>query len=308
MASLSLARIHAPKTLADFTRDRGTTDAILDVAERARLNLLLSGDADSGKTSTLASLVNTLRIPTLLVDELTESGISFFRQDVRTFCRRARSAHRRLVAIDNIDTLSEQCQHVVRGLADSFSTKVQFIATARHPGRLVQGLSTRFCVVHLPRLNTSQMSSVLDTVATTSELAIPAPVRQILVRDCGSSIRAMFSALERVRILGHASGITSASAAADSATFTTIAEHLLAVDGLPAARATLQTLSDKGHGTADVLDGLFRSLHTIATLTDHQRYGAVALIAQYSGQAHQHPKPEHLNLMLLCELAHILRP
>ena len=308
MASPSLARIHAPKTLTDFTRDRDTTDAILDVAEKARLNLLLSGDADSGKTSTLTALVDTLRVPTLLIDELTESGVSFFRQDVRTFCRRARSAHSRLVAIDNIDTLSEQCQHVVRGLADSFAAKVQFVATARHPGRLVQGLSTRFCVLHLTRLGASQMSSVLDTVAVKSKLAIPPLHRQALVRDCGSSIRAMFSALERVRILGHASGTTSASAAADSATFTAVINHLLAVTDLPAARAALQTLSDKGHGTADILDGLFRSLHTIETLTDSQRYDAVALVAQYSGQAHQHPKPEHLNLMLLCELAHILRP
>lgn len=306
MAAISLARTHAPKKLADFTRDPAVTEAIIDVARSAHLNLILCGDADSGKSSTLVALVDTLQMPTLLIDELSENGVSFFRHDVLTFCRRGREGHRVLVAVDNIDALSEQCQHVVRGMVDSFPGKVQFIATARHPGRLVQGLGPRFCAVHLDRLSEAQMGSVLDTVAAASGLTIPEEACRALVRDCGSSVRAMLSALERVRIMGHTGGATSASGAADCAVFTALIGHLTEADGMSRARETMRTLTDRGHGTSDILDGLFRSLPYIDALTDMQRYDIVALVTQYAGKSHQHPNPEHLNLMLLCELTHLL--
>ena len=93
------------------------------------LNILLVGNIGSGKTSILyATIENTTiykDIPSnnvLLINNLKEQGISYYRSEVKTFCQTPSVVHiKKFIILDDIDFINEQSQQVFRNCIDKYS-------------------------------------------------------------------------------------------------------------------------------------------------------------------------------------------
>ena len=88
------------------------------------LNILLVGNNGSGKTflyATIREYYNMKEIPSnnvLLINNLKEQGISYYRSEVKTFCQTPSIVpnKKKFIILDDIDFINEQSQQVFRKL------------------------------------------------------------------------------------------------------------------------------------------------------------------------------------------------
>jgi len=310
MAHVSFARKYTPTSLACFERDPAITKVIVHTAISAHMNVMLTGDPGCGKTATLNAIAAQLDSPTLHIDDLSDSGVGFFRTEVRAFCSAATRRAPRLVAIDNIDSLSNQCQHIVRSLMDTFSGKVQYVTTATLPDRLVAGLQSRSAAFRLPTVDDAELRNILARVAASEEMDITDDAATFLVRTCASSARRLLACLEKLWVLDLP--VTEplcgrVCTAVDVADFVNLTGMLSRHADVTPALSALHQMTAKGYSAPDILDGYFRALPYIEQLSDSQRYILVGIIAKYAALCHQHPRPGHHMELCVRELFNVLQ-
>ena len=310
MAHVSFARKYTPTSLDRFERHPSITRGIDHTAVSARMNVLLTGDPGCGKTATLNAIATQLECPTLHIDDLSDNGVSVFRTEVKAFCNAAAWHARRLVAIDNIDSLSSQCQHIVRSLMDTFSDKVQFVTTATVPGRLVAGLQSRSVAFRLPTVDDAGLRNILTRVATAEGMHITDDAATFLTSTCAASARRLLACLEKLWVLDLP--VTKAlcsrvCTAVDVGDFVDITATLCRHTDIAPSLDALRTMTAKGYSAPDILDGYFRALPHIEHLNDSQRYVLVGIIAKYAALCHQHPRPDHHMVMCLREIFNVLQ-
>ena len=66
----------------------------------------------------------------MFINNLKEQGIQYFRNEMKTFCQSHSSIHgkKKLVIIDDIDTINEQSQQVFRNYIDKYKHNIHFIS------------------------------------------------------------------------------------------------------------------------------------------------------------------------------------
>ena len=70
---------------------------------------------------------------------MKEQGIQYFRNDMKTFCQSRSSIYgkKKIVIIDDIDTINEQSQQVFRNYIDKYSNNIQFISVCSNVQKVV---------------------------------------------------------------------------------------------------------------------------------------------------------------------------
>jgi DNA polymerase III delta prime subunit len=126
---------YKPYYIEDFGFNTEFKNIIQTFKQIDTLNLLFVGSQSSGKTTLLYALIReyynlkpTDNIPEnniMFIHTLKEQGIQFYRNEMKTFCQSQSSIYgkKKMVIIDDIDTINEQSQQVFRNYID----KIMFI-------------------------------------------------------------------------------------------------------------------------------------------------------------------------------------
>ena len=109
---------YQPLFFQDFTIDKEYIELLNTLNKMDSLNILLVGNSGSGKTSLLYATIREYYkmkdIPTnnvLLINNLKEQGISYYRSEVKTFCQTPSLSHiKKFIILDDIDFINEQSQ------------------------------------------------------------------------------------------------------------------------------------------------------------------------------------------------------
>ena len=129
---------YKPKFYKDFIIDHEYINLLGTLIKMDALNILLIGNTSCGKSSLLDATIreyykleNIPRENVLYINNLQEQGISYYRIEVKTFCRTPSSisGKKKFIVLDDIDTISEQSQQVFRNCIDKYSHNVNFIAS-----------------------------------------------------------------------------------------------------------------------------------------------------------------------------------
>ena len=84
---------YQPKHISEFDHDDQTLRFIKAMIEIDNLNILLFGDAGTGKTTLLKAIVkeyynsNIIKDNILYINNLNEQGISYYRNEMKIFCQ-----------------------------------------------------------------------------------------------------------------------------------------------------------------------------------------------------------------------------
>ena len=127
------------------------------------LNILFIGDAGSGKTSILNTLIreyykdvpnNIYNENVLHINSLKDQGINYYRSDVKTFCQNCSSIKnkKKIVVLDDIDLINEQSQQVFRNCIDKYSHNVNFISSCNNIQKVIESLQSRFMIIKIKPL------------------------------------------------------------------------------------------------------------------------------------------------------------
>ena len=87
----------------------------------------------------------------LYINSLQEQGISYYRNEVKTFCQTSSGIHgkKKFIILDDIDVINEQSQQVFRNCIDKYSHKVHFLASCSNIQKTIESIQSRCTLINL---------------------------------------------------------------------------------------------------------------------------------------------------------------
>jgi len=304
---------YKPYLLADFCIDENFTQVLRTLIELDHLNLLLVGSPSSGKTSLLYSLIREYYglakdapLPEnnlLFVNNIKEQGIQYFRNEMKTFCQSSSAIYgkKKLVIIDDIDTVNEQSQQVFRNYIDKFKHNIHFISVCTNIQKVIESYQSRVHIIQIPPTTDTQVRRVMETIIASEQLQMSDEAKDHLLVVSTGSIRVLINYLEKIVILysgdkgDSTNSISTKSISTNSISlvqckticsnisfhqFETYIECLKRGD-LSAAIHTLYSIYDYGYSVIDILDFFFIFLKSTTLLSESTKYTIIPYICKY---------------------------
>ena len=141
---------YKPYFLDDFGMDINMLGALKTLFKLDDVNLLLYGNPNSGKTNLLEALIReyyhlgkTDPFPEnniLYINNLKEQGISYYRNEMKTFCQSCSVIYgkKKMIVIDDIDNVNEQSQQVFRNYIDRYKKNINFISVCTNMQKVIE--------------------------------------------------------------------------------------------------------------------------------------------------------------------------
>jgi len=303
---------YKPKTFEEFCRYNPRLFEILDVFfQMNRFNLLFIGDSGSGKTLLLNILIkkyfeqgrggdpteySAFKNEVLFINNLKEQGMQFYRNDMKSFCQSHCSipGKKKIVVIDDMDTINEQGQHVFRNYMDKYSSNVIFFTVCTDLQKIIESLQSRLHVIKIDRPGDEQMRYILETICEKEDLILKENAKMFILSYCQSSIRHLIGYLEKLYLYSmyfgkrHGGGGISLplckSLCSDIKTkdFDSYIEFLKVVE-LSTAIDLMYELYDSGFSVIDIYELFFIYIkyNTISTIRETNKYDIIKLLCYY---------------------------
>ena len=128
---------YQPSFLHEFEYEDELILLIRTLIKMDNLNVLFIGDSGCGKTSLINVIIREYygkELPSdniLIINSLKDQGITYYRNDVKTFCQTASKiiGKKKILVLDDIDNINEQSQQVFRNCIDKYSHNVHHRVT-----------------------------------------------------------------------------------------------------------------------------------------------------------------------------------
>lgn len=155
-----MSLIKEPSSIDSFIYDSKLLEFIKTLVHNNNVKLLVSNNSSSGKT-TLLSLIKKYYFKDecdavidencVLLNQLNEQNINFFRKDLKLFCQIKSTCKNRkkLILIDDFDLISEQNQKILRNFIDNYCHNVNFICTCSNLNKIITSVQSRLLLVNL---------------------------------------------------------------------------------------------------------------------------------------------------------------
>jgi len=208
----TLHRKYKPYYLDEFIlkpKLKSIIDALFKIDD---LNCLFIGDSNSGKTTILECILRTYyninkcqsfpQQNILVINNLKEQGINYYRNEMKTFCQSKCTIYgkKKTIVIDDIDTINEQCQQVFRNYIDKYNNNVNFICVCSNVQKVIETIQSRLYVFKLHLLDSTQIRTIIDTIATNEKILLGPYVEDYLIKISDYNIRNIIHYLEKIFI------------------------------------------------------------------------------------------------------------
>lgn len=208
----TLHRKYKPYYLNEFIlkpKLKSILDALFKIDD---LNCLFIGDSNSGKTTILECILRTYynidkcqsfpQQNILVINNLKEQGINYYRNEMKTFCQSKCTIYgkKKTIVIDDIDTINEQCQQVFRNYIDKYNNNVNFICVCSNVQNVIETIQSRLYVFKLHLLDSTQIRTIIDTIATNEKILLGPYVEDYLIKISDYNIRNIIHYLEKIFI------------------------------------------------------------------------------------------------------------
>ena len=158
---LPFLKKYQPQRYEEFVIEKDYIHLLKTLINMDNLNILLIGDSGTGKTSLIEATIREYyeldKIPknnVLYINNLQEQGISYYRNEVKTFCQTSSSIHgkKKFIILDDIDIINDQSQQVFRNCIDKYSHKVHFLASCSNIQKTIESIQSRCTLIKLKQM------------------------------------------------------------------------------------------------------------------------------------------------------------
>jgi len=286
---------YRPYFIDDFCIDDKLKSILKTLLEIDNLNLLFIGSPSSGKTSLLYALIREYyklgkhdSLPEnniLFINNLKEQGIQYFRNEMKTFCQSHSVIYgkKKLVIIDDIDSINEQSQQVFRNYIDKYKHNIHFISVCTNIQKVIESIQSRVHIIKLNQPTHEQINVVMNTIIEKEGLTIDIESKAYLLSISNGSIRLLINYLEKIFILNCPIDIELCKKICSIISFRyfeTYVEHLKN-DRLTDAVDVLYAIHDYGYSVIDILDYFFTFVKSTTILDEDVKYRIIPLLCKY---------------------------
>ena len=287
---------YQPLYLDDFEIDKEVYLLIRTLITMDNLNILFVGDSGCGKTSIISSIIreyynNTYNEDDVLsINSLKEQGISYYRNEVKTFCQTSCSSRnkKKILILDDLDNINEQSQQVFRNCIDKYSHNVHFIASCTNTQKVIDSLQSRMTIIKIKALKNENLTKIFNRISKIENIKVTKEAEKFILTISNNSIRILINYLEKFKLLNKTIDLDIASHVCTNISFKDFAlyTNYCKIGDLQNSIKILYNLFDKGYSVMDILDNYFLFVKTTSLFDETQKYDIISLICKYITMFH----------------------
>ena len=292
MMELPLIYKYQPQLLNQFEMDQELLHLIKTLIKMNTLNILFIGDSGSNKTSLINATIREYyeghmkEENVLSINSLKEQGISYYRNDVKTFCQTSSliAGKKKVLILDDLDIINEQSQQVFRNCIDKYSHNVHFISSCSNPQKVIDSLQSRMTIIKINPLGIEHLSKIVNKICSLENIKITPEVEKFILSISNNSVRVVINYLEKFKLLNCEITVELADAVCTNIAFqefvnyTTLCKHNKDVKR---AISVIYKLFDRGYSVMDILDNYFLFVKTTDMLSEDEKYKIIPFICKY---------------------------
>jgi DNA polymerase III delta prime subunit len=281
---------YKPQLLKDFGYDYSFINIISTFIEIDSLNVLIVGPVSSGKTTLLYSLVREYYgrecsiHDVLYINNISEQGISFFRNEMKTFCQSHCSifGKKKMIIVDDLDLISEQSQQIFRNYIDKYP--IMFVSVCTNIKKIIECLQSRLHIMNINPPSLKQQSITMNTILLNEKINIDQKTKEYLLSST-SNIRTLINNLETIFIYSDnenefISFEEILSLCTKSVSFDNYINCLKNKD-LNNAIKNIYDIFNYGYSVIDILEFFFYFVKTTELLNEDEKYKIIPIICNY---------------------------
>ena len=284
---------YRPTSLDDFEINEDLKTMIRTLLNMNALNILLFGDSGSGKSSIIHAILleyyKTSTLPTenvMFINSLKEQGITFYRNDVKTFCQTASliPGKKKIIVLDDLDIINEQSQQVFRNCIDKYSHNVHFIGSCTNTQKVIDSLQSRMTIMKVKIVPREGMLKIIRHICKHEAITILPAAEEFIVSISNSSVRTIVNYLEKFKLLQMPVTLSLACAVCTNISFQDFITYtaFVKVDrNRSKAIDFIYSLFDRGYSVMDILDNYFMFIKSTDMLTELEKFNIIPFICKY---------------------------
>ena len=286
---------YKPYSLDGFFASPKFKSVLRTLLDADDLNILFIGNTCSGKTILLHTLIReyyglapTQPVPEnnlLYVNNLKEQGVSFFRSELKTFSQSHSTIYgkKKMVIIDDIDTMNEQSQQVFRNYIDKYRHNVHFLSVCTNIQKVIESIQSRTHIITIPTMDSEQIKTVMERIIREEHLLIDVDAKEYLFSISNNSIRCLINNLEKIFIIDRHVTLDLCKKLCSNISFQLFEDYVDCIksDNLVGAIQVLYGIYDYGYSVIDILDYFFTFVKTTELLDEEQKYQIIPVLCKY---------------------------
>ena len=257
------------------------------------LNLLIVGDSGSGKTSLVNAIIREyygdINNPenVMILNSLKDQGIQYYRSDMKIFCQTSSliPGKKKLIILDDIDSINEQSQQVFRNCIDKYKHNVSFVASCINVQKVIDNLQSRQIIVKINPINPQCLQKIMNKIRNREQVAIHPDAEQFVLRVCNGSVRILINYIEKFKIIGLPISLELANQLCTNIGFSVFEKYTAAClcknTSAYQCISHLHALYDQGYSVMDILDNYFIFIKTTQLINETMQYKIIAIICKY---------------------------
>jgi len=289
---LPLIYKYQPKRLHEFQMNDEILQLIKTLINMNTLNILFIGDSGVGKTTLINAIIqeyydgHSREENILSINSLKEQGISYYRNEVKTFCQTSSliSYKKKILILDDLDIINEQSQQVFRNCIDKYSHNVHFIAACSNSQKVIDSLQSRMTIIKIHPLELEHLSKIVTKICRLEHIKMSPEAEQFILSISNNSVRIVINYLEKCKLLHCEINRELADKLCTNITFQDFVAYttLCKVNkDRTQAISLIYKLFDRGYSVMDILDNYFLFVKITEMLTEDEKYKIIPYICKY---------------------------
>ena len=287
---------YRPKRIEEFEIDKKLINILNIFIDIDNLNIILYGNSGSGKTSLINCIIKKYynlkdeesynQNNVLIINSLKDQGISYYRNEVKTFCQImcSVSKKKKIIVIDDIDTINEQSQQVFRNCIDKYGSNVHFIASCSNIQKVIDSLQSRIIIIKIRPLETKNIENIINKICEEEKIKITEEGRKFIISISNNSVRTIINYLEKFKLISNnitydiAINVCTNISFNDLTKFTILCKNKRDLVG---AIKLIHYIYDSGYSVMDILDNYFLFVKLTDILNESEKYLIIKLLCKY---------------------------
>ena len=226
----------------------------------------------------------------MFINSLKEQGINYYRNEMKTFSQSKSSIYgkKKLIIVDDLDLINEQCQQVFRNHIDKHKANIHFISVCSNVHKVIESLQSRLHILKLQSYSIKNTESIIDAIIQQENINITEDAKKYILTFSNRSIREIISHLEKICILSSFNekiDLVRCKKIITNISYKDFEKYIHKVksNNLNEAIEILYNIHDFGYSVIDILDMFYTFIKNTELLNEDQQYELLKKVQSIAG-------------------------